>query len=66
MQIIVNGDPVDVDAGVTIAALLAQIGKPAEHVAVEHNGEILEAEHFGAMALQANDRLEIVHFVGGG
>jgi thiamine biosynthesis protein ThiS len=66
MRITLNGDPREVAEGRTLPALLAELGAAAEHVAVEHNGEIVERADFGAVVLRAGDRLEIVRFVGGG
>jgi thiamine biosynthesis protein ThiS len=66
MQIVVNGDSVEIESGVTLLALLARIGKPTAQVAVEHNGEVVERDDFAQRMLHANDQLEIVHFVGGG
>jgi sulfur carrier protein len=66
MQIIVNGDPVDIEEGLSVGALLARLGQSAEHVAVECNGDILESTGFASLLLGPADRLEIVHFVGGG
>jgi thiamine biosynthesis protein ThiS len=66
MQIIVNGDSLEIEAELTLLALLARIGKSTEHVAIEHNGEVVDREDFAALTLNPQDRLEIVHFVGGG
>lgn len=66
MQIIVNGDPIEVDESLTLQALLARVGKAPEHVAVERNGDIVEPAQFSCLRLEQDDRLEIVHFVGGG
>jgi thiamine biosynthesis protein ThiS len=66
MQIIVNGSCLEVDSGFTLLALLDHMGKPSAHVAVEHNGEIVERNDFSSVTLDDKDRLEIVHFVGGG
>jgi len=66
MQIIVNGSCLEVDSGFTLLALLDHMGKPSAHVAVEHNGEIVERNDFSSVTLDDEDRLEIVHFVGGG
>lgn len=66
MRIIVNGDALDIEAGLTLEGLLARIGKRPDHVAVEYNGEVLEREAFAARRLAAQARIEIVHFVGGG
>ncbi len=66
MRISVNGNAREVEEGRTLPALLGELGAAAEHVAVEHNGEILERSGFGGVVLRAGDRLEIVRFVGGG
>lgn len=66
MKIIVNGEGRDVAAGLSLRALLDQIGTSAERVAIECNGVIIESRDLETMTLQADDKLEIVHFVGGG
>ncbi len=66
MRITLNGDPREVEEGQPLPALLAALGAAAEHVAVEHNGEILERSELAGVVLRAGDRLEIVRFVGGG
>ncbi|HEY5955837.1 MAG TPA: sulfur carrier protein ThiS [Polyangiaceae bacterium] len=66
MQIIVNGDAFDIEEGLSIHDLLQRIGTTDEQVAVEHNGEVVERTAFETLALKAADKLEIVHFVGGG
>jgi sulfur carrier protein len=66
MNIIVNGDPVEVESNLTLLTLLARLDKSANQVAVEHNGEVIEPDDFATLMLQASDRLELVHFVGGG
>lgn len=66
MHIIVNGEKLEVASGLNLLALLDQIGKPVAHVAVEHNGEVIDRDGFARVILGENDQLEIVHFVGGG
>jgi sulfur carrier protein len=66
MKITVNARELDVVEGTSIASLLSQLGKPDRHVAVERNGEIVEASDFATALIESKDRLEIVHFVGGG
>ncbi len=66
LDITLNGDRRSVGAGATIAALLAELGLDPTKVAVERNLEIVPRSTFGAQALAAGDRLEVVHFVGGG
>jgi len=38
----------------------------ADRVAVEHNGEIAPRADWGGIPVSSGDRLEVVHFVGGG
>lgn len=66
IQIILNGEPRRVGAGQTVDALLARLDLEAAHVAVERNLEIVPRSTFGQLVLADGDRIEIVHFVGGG
>jgi len=62
----VNGEARQVPDGASVAELLALIGLAAPKVAVERNLEIVPRSAWGATRLAAGDRLEIVHFIGGG
>lgn len=62
----INGREAEVPAGLNIAGLLAHRGVQTTMVAVEHNGRILRRTEFPEIAVSAGDKLEIVHFVGGG
>lgn len=66
IAITVNGEPRDVAPGATLAALLAAIGLDLRKVAVERNEEIVPRSSYAEVALAPGDRLEIVHFIGGG
>lgn len=66
IRVRINGEDRDIPAGLTVEALLAHLALPAERVAVERNGDIVARAARGATALEGGDRLEIVHFVGGG
>lgn len=46
--------------------LVKELGLKGDRVAVEHNGEIASRTIWADTTLTENDRLEIVHFVGGG
>jgi sulfur carrier protein len=61
-----NGQTRDVPEDLTLEALLAWLNLPADRVAVERNLEIVPRRHWAATHIQAGDRLEVVHFVGGG
>ncbi|MCQ8185095.1 sulfur carrier protein ThiS [Parvularcula maris] len=66
VQIQLNGEQRNVPEGMTIAALLEDLGISTGKVAVERNRTIEARSGFGQAELQAGDQLEIVRFVGGG
>lgn len=66
IAITVNGKEERVAPGLTVADLLAARGIATALVAVERNGRVLRRAEFPATAIAAGDKLEIVHFVGGG
>lgn len=66
MKIIVNGEEQLVSDGVTVSMLLEELEIFGERIAVERNREIIPHSRFKDLGLQEGDRLEIVHFVGGG
>lgn len=66
MTLHINGEPRDVPSGLTVAQLVAHLGMKTDRVAVELNLEILPRNKWEVTALREGDKLEIVHFVGGG
>ncbi len=66
INLILNGDPRRVAPGTHLVALLAELDLDAAKVAVERNLEIVPRSTFASVELAEGDRLEIVHFVGGG
>jgi sulfur carrier protein len=66
VNIILNGEPRSLDAPSTVLTLLQAEGLGERRVAVEINGEIVPRSRHGEHALQAGDRIEIVHALGGG
>ncbi|MFN8515148.1 MAG: sulfur carrier protein ThiS [Chloroflexia bacterium] len=66
ITITVNGKEEAVAPNLTVADLLVARGITTTLVAVERNGRILRKTEFPDTALAAGDKLEIVHFVGGG
>ena len=53
-------------AAFTLAALIESLSMKPDRVAVELNREIVPRDRWSQTPLKDNDRLEIVHFVGGG
>jgi thiamine biosynthesis protein ThiS len=65
MQITINGELREAAPG-TVQQLLETLGIDPRKIAVEHNAEILPKAAYATAAIAAGDRIEIVHFVGGG
>jgi len=62
----INGESRELAPGLTVAGLLQDLGIDTRKVAVERNLEIVPKSAFAATEVQEGDRLEIVHFIGGG
>ena len=62
----VNGEKKEIPNGLKLGALLEWLKLPGDRVAVEHNLEIVPRNLWHATAVHDGDRLEVVHFVGGG
>jgi sulfur carrier protein len=62
----VNGEATEIEGGATVRALLTSIGLGETLVAVERNGIIVPRAEHATTSLAEGDRLEVVHFVGGG
>jgi thiamine biosynthesis protein ThiS len=65
INININGES-QVCSAETLGALVEQLGMKADRVAIELNREIVSREQWPETPLHDGDRLEIVHFVGGG
>lgn len=66
MDILLNGDPATVADDSTIASLLEARGLAERRVAVEVNGRIVPRGQHAGHVLATDDRVEIVHALGGG
>jgi sulfur carrier protein len=69
MNLQINGEShavTDAKAGFTLAALIESLNMKPDRVAVELNREIVPRDRWPQTPLKEGDRLEIVHFVGGG
>lgn len=68
MKLQINGEERSFDspAAFTLAALVEILGMKADRVAVELNRDIVPRDRWAQTRLSEGDRLEVVHFVGGG
>ena len=65
-KIRLNGDPYEVINGTNLNELLNKLKIQKNKVAIEVNGEIVEKDKYPNLILNKNDKVEIVHFIGGG
>jgi thiamine biosynthesis protein ThiS len=65
MNLTINGETQSSSAE-TLGALVEQLGMKPDRVAIELNREIVPRDQWPKTALREGDRVEIVHFVGGG
>ena len=66
MQIFLNGEEKQVDSDISLAALLEIFELPDKRIAVELNRLVVRRADWQATAVAANDKIEVIHFVGGG
>ena len=66
MIVEVNGEKTELQEGVTVTQLLASLNLPSTRVAVEKNATLVPRAEHPSTQLAAGDKIEIVHFVGGG
>ncbi len=66
MKLQINGEPSDFSGPISLSQLIQQLGMKPDRVAVELNRKIVSRDRWDETNLSEGDRLEIVHFVGGG
>jgi thiamine biosynthesis protein ThiS len=66
VEITVNGEAKRVPAGSTVEQLVERLDLPRQRVAIELNQQVVRRAEWGAVSVKEGDRLEVVHFVGGG
>ena len=66
MRVYVNCEAKELSVPISLAELIAQLDLPATRIAVELNRVVVRRGDWSATMIQDEDRLEIVHFVGGG
>jgi thiamine biosynthesis protein ThiS len=66
MKLSVNGKPVELPDGSTVAALVSHLGVEPARVAIERNQDVVPRRTWAEAQLADGDQVEIVTFVGGG
>ena len=66
MQVMINGEKRELSENVTIVEMLENLALTAERIAVELNREVVRKKDWESIKLNDADKIEIIHFVGGG
>ena len=66
MKLTINGESREFAPLATLSELLVQLGMKPDRVAVELNRELVPRNRWASTQVSEGDKLEIVHFVGGG
>ena len=66
IKIKINGKIIKIDDKIKLSDLLKNLKVPLKKVAIELNREIVDKKNLNKINLKINDKIEIVHFIGGG
>jgi thiamine biosynthesis protein ThiS len=66
MRVYVNGESRELSGSPSLSELITELELPATRIAVELNREVVRRGDWSGTMLHEDDRIEIVHFVGGG
>ena len=66
IKIKINGKIKDVDKNSKLSNIIKNFKIPLKKVAIELNEEIVDKKKLNKISLKKNDKIEIVHFIGGG
>ncbi len=66
VTIVLNGEKKEIESEVTLDQLLDLFSLPRQRVAVELNKNVIRRQDWSTTFIAESDRIEVVHFVGGG
>ena len=66
MRVFVNGETKEFGEELNLQELLERLDLPARRIAVELNKNVIRHQHWADVVVKDDDKIEIVHFVGGG
>lgn len=65
-SIILNGERRDIGVDIDLETLVNELALPSKRLAVELNGTVIRRSEWQSTVVSDGDKLEVVHFVGGG
>jgi thiamine biosynthesis protein ThiS len=66
MTVVINGQDYELSGVTTLSDLVVQLGMKRDRIAIELNRDLIPRDQWSATQIAEGDKLEIVHFVGGG
>lgn len=66
MHVVLNGEIRETPSGLTLGRLLEHFDLPKQRVAVELNLKVVRRNEWDSVTVADDDRIEVIHFVGGG
>jgi sulfur carrier protein len=66
MKVFINGETKEITGNLNLSELLKKFSLPSERIAVELNREVVRKKDWETIEIKDADKIEIVHFVGGG
>ena len=66
IKIKINGKFLTINENLSLSIFLKELKIPLKKVAIELNREIIDKNKINKIKLKKNDKIEIVHFIGGG
>jgi len=66
MRVFVNGETMEIAKPLKLHDLLTRLDMPAQRIAVEVNRAVVRRQNWETTEIMDDDKIEIVHFVGGG
>jgi thiamine biosynthesis protein ThiS len=66
LKLFVNGEPKELESGLSLEGLILHLGIKKEAVVAEVNREIIQPDKRAGLSLQEGDQIELIQFVGGG
>lgn len=66
MQVTINGETRNLETGINLRQLLEKLELPTERIAIELNKDVIRKKDWESIKIVESDKIEIIHFVGGG
>lgn len=66
MQVLINGETRKIENELNLRQLLEKLELPTERIAIELNKDVIRKKDWESIKISDADKIEIIHFVGGG